>query len=217
MSETKLNVEKRTNSGKNYSRAIRRDGKVPGVYYYHGEDAVPLIIEARELKKLVSSKPALISLHLEGDSPKEAVIREVQREPVSGEIRHVDFMGIKRGVKITVLVPIHIFGEAEGIKEGGILEHLIRELEIECLPKHIPDKLDVDITKLQIGDSLHVSGLEYENITILTNEETTIVSVKIPKAMISEAVTDEEEVEGEEVEGEEAVAEGEKPEPEKEQ
>lgn len=203
MSENILVGTIRKHSGKGYSKALRRDGKIPGIFYIHGEDSVPLTLEAKETVSLIASKPALISLELDDGSKKEVVVREVQRDPITSAITHIDFMGITRGVKITVMVPVHIVGEPQGIKAGGILEHLTRELEIECLPKHLPDRLDVEVTELEIGDSLHIRDLSYENIRILTREDVPVVNVMVPKVVVVEEVA---EVEAEEaVEAEEEV------------
>jgi len=206
MSDTILTVEKRQKTGKSYARAVRRDGKIPGVFYYHGNEAVPLIIEAKTMRNILASNPALITLQMDDGSTREAIIREIQRDPVTDKIHHVDFMGIKRGVKITATVPVRWHGEALGLKAGGILEYLIRELEIECLPKHLPEKLDVDISHMNIGDSIHVGDLEFENIRILTGADATLINIRLPKVAISEAV----EAEEEEVEEEAEEAEAEK-------
>jgi len=114
-------------------------------------------------------------------------------------------MGIKRGVKITASVPLKLVGEAIGTKTGGILENLVREIEVECLPRHLPESLEIDISHMDIGDSLHIWDLEYENIKILTKSETGILNVIVPKVVAVAAEMAEEEVvvEEEEVKPEE--------------
>ncbi len=211
MSDKVLQVEKRETTGKEFARSIRRDGKIPGVFYYAGKESEPLTVEVKALRMILASKPTLITLQMDDGSEKEAIIREIQRDPVSEELQHIDFMGIKRGVKITATVPLELVGEALGVKQGGIVEHLLREAEIECLPKDIPESLVVDVSELDIGNSLHVSDLEFENIRILTKPETGIVNVILPKVAIVEEVVEEELEEGEEPE---EAAEGETPESE---
>lgn len=205
MSETVLNVVIRKDTGKAFAKSLRRESKVPGVFYFQGKETLPLTFDATTLKQVIASKPALITLNFDDGTQKEAVIREIQRNPLTDAVVHVDMMGIKRGQKLKATVPIVLVGEPVGIKLGGILEHLQKELEIECLPKHLPDKVEVDVADLDIGDSIHVSGLEFENIEILTGERTTVASVFLPK-VVAEPVEEEEaeEVEGEE--GEEAAS-----------
>lgn len=203
MSENTLAAVIRKKTGKKISKALRREGKIPGIYYIHGEESVPLTLEAKQVTSTIASKPALISLTMDDGSKKEAVIRQVQRDPVTASITHVDFMGITRGVKITVAVPVRLEGEPEGIKLGGILEHTVRELEIECMPRNMPDTLVVDVSGLELGDSVHVRDLSYENIRILTLEDVAIASISLPKVVV--------EVTEEEVEEVEEAAEAEAP------
>ncbi|MFC1555687.1 50S ribosomal protein L25 [candidate division KSB1 bacterium] len=192
MSNIELKVKKREKAGKGIAKAIRRDGNLPAVFYIRGEEAAPLIIEANELKIVLASKPTLITLRFEDDSEKEVIIREIQRDPVSEDIYHIDFMGITRGVKITATVPVELVGVAAGVKVGGIVEHLLREVDIEVLPKDLPDSVKIEISELEIGDSLHVSDLELENFKILARPETGVVNVVMPKVKIEEEVEEEE-------------------------
>jgi large subunit ribosomal protein L25 len=200
MSEHKLIANKRNETGKKQTRALRRDDKIPGIFYFHGQEAVPLTFDAKELTNLLVSKPALISLYLEGESKKEVVTREVQRDPITSAIRHVDFLGIKRGEKITLTVPLYLKGEAKGVKLGGMLEHLTREIEIECMPKDIPERIEIDVSQLDIGDSIHIGDLKLNNIKILTQPDIPIANLVLPKvaaAAAEEAIAEEEEKVGE--------------------
>ena len=206
MSENTLTANIRKKTGKGYVRALRRDDRIPGIFYFHGEEAVPLTFEAKQINNIIASKPALITLKFDDGSKREVVVREVQRAPLTSAITHVDLMGIKRGEKITIAVPVHLTGEPEGLKAGGILEHLTRELEVECLPKHLPEFFEVDTSELDIGDSLHVRDLSFKNIKILTREDVSVVNVILPKAVIAEEVP-EEVIEEEKVEDEEKTAE----------
>lgn len=195
MSENTIVAKIRKMTGKEHSKVLRREGKIPGIFYIHGEESVPLTLEAKQVSITIASKPALISLELDDGSKKEAVIRQVQRDPVTTTITHVDFMGITRGVKITVFVPMLLSGVPVGTKIGGILEHLTREIEIECLPKNLPDKLEVDVSELDLGDSIHIKDLSFDNINILTPDEVSIASVSLPKIHVEEVEEEEEELE----------------------
>ena len=195
MSENTLAAKIRKMTGKEYSKVLRREGKIPGIFYIHGEESVPLTLEAKQVSVTIASKPALIFLELDDGSKKEAVIRQVQRDPVTTTITHVDFMGITRGVKITVFVPMLLSGVPVGTKIGGILEHLTREIEIECLPKNLPDKLEVDVSELDLGDSIHIKDLSFDNINIVTPDEVSIASVSLPKIHVEEVEEEEEELE----------------------
>jgi large subunit ribosomal protein L25 len=104
-------------------------------------------------------------------------LKEFQLDPVTDEIIHVDFHGLKAGEKVNVEVAVHLVGTPLGVKEGGLLQHALHKIEIECLPTEIPEKIDVDVTNLKIGDSIHVKDLNLPNMKILSNPETTIVSV----------------------------------------
>ena len=124
---------------------------------------------------------------IEGEKePKKCVIKEIQRDPVSGKFLHVDFLGVRMGEKITVTVPLVLNGTPAGVKSGGIMEHLIRELEIECFPRHLPEKLEVDVSNLEIGDSIHVSNLKFENMAILDDPDSAVVVIEAPRVVVEE-------------------------------
>lgn len=195
MSANILSAAVRKKSGKEFAKSLRRDGKIPGIFYIKGEDSVPLTLEAKDIAVILASKPALISLELDDGTTREAVIRQIQRDPITAFVTHLDLMGIKRGVKITVTVPVHLEGTPIGIKLGGIVETISRDLDIECLPKDIPDSLVVDISNMDIGDSLHISDLEYENIKILNRGDVPILNVILPKVVVVEEEIVEEELE----------------------
>ncbi len=190
MSESILSAVKREGKGKSFARTLRWDGKIPGVFYIQGEAAQPLTFEKRALLQILSSNPALIKLQFDDGSSREAVIREVQKDPLSGEVRHIDMLGIKRGVKLHVTVPIKLTGEAAGLKEGGILDQQLREIEIECLPKDIPNVIEVDIAYLELGDSLHVKDLDFENLKFTVHEDVSIANVILPRVAAADAAAE---------------------------
>jgi large subunit ribosomal protein L25 len=188
----------------------------PAVFYGPEVDPVPLILQSRDLEKLITTgagENILIDLNIEdGKSTQShrAMIREIQVDPVKQNILHVDLYAISMDKKISVEVPITLTGTAFGVSdEGGILQQTTRTLEVSCLPDRIPEAFELEVTALAIGDSLHVSDLEIpEGIDVLVEEQLTIASVVPPTAVeeIEPEVLEEEEEEGEEVD-EEAEAE----------
>jgi large subunit ribosomal protein L25 len=185
-------------------------GNVPGVVY--GPETEPISISVEEKAFRVAMRQAgrstIIALTVDGQEHK-TIVREIQRDPVTLDIKHVDFHAISMTQPIDVSLPIQFEGVPVGVRvDGGIQQITMRELEISCLPKDIPDELVIDVTELGIGDAIHVSDITLENVRILSPERRTIVVIAAP-TVVKEAVTAAEEEEGEEVEGE--AAEGEAP------
>lgn len=180
-----FNAQKRSQIGKKSSRKLRRAGKTPGIIYSRGDNAVALEFNSKDLKNFISAGHGLLDLKIQGEkAPQKCVIKDIQLDPVSGEIIHVDLMGVTMGEKLTVTVPIVLTGTPTGVKLGGILEHLVREINVECLPRHIPESIEVDISELGIGDSLHIYDIKAENIEILDAKDETVVHVTAPKAVV---------------------------------
>lgn len=167
-----------------------------------------LLLNRRDFEIVLAHGHGLFTLKVEGqDKDFQCVIRELQTEPVLGNLLHADFQGVKLGEKLTLTVPIHLDGTAPGVKAGGIMEFLIREVEVECLPKDIPDSLVVDISQLEIGDSIRVKDIEHENVRILDDPEETILLIehsKIIKELEAAEAEAEAAAEMVELEGEEA-------------
>lgn len=180
----KLNAQLRDNTGKSAVRAIRRTGRVPAVVYGHGDETRPLTIDAVELEKLVSTisvENTLIDLRIEGGKTTSALIREVQYHPVKPRILHVDLYQVHAGEKIHLEVPIRIHGTPVGVREdGGVLQEVLREIHVECLPKDIPEAVDIDIVELRIGDTIHVSDVDLPNVKILNDPDLVICTVTAP-------------------------------------
>jgi len=202
MSNIVLAAEKREATGKGSNRELRRNERVPGVYYFHGEEPVPLSVDDSELRGAIHSESNLIDLDVPGKTKSTCVIREIQWDPIKGHPLHVDFMGIDLKEKVTVTIPIHLIGPSEGEKLGGILQHILREISIECLPGDIPDNLEVDITSLQIGDGVSIGDISLEKVKILHDETQAIAIVRQPTLATEEEEEVEEGVEGEEAEEE---------------
>jgi large subunit ribosomal protein L25 len=215
MTTVALAAQSRTETGKGVARSLRRQALIPAVFYGPEVDPVPLILQSRDLEKLITTgagENILIDLNIEdGKSTHShrAMIKEIQVDPVKQNILHVDLYAISMDKKISVEVPITLTGTAVGVsEEGGILQQVSRTLEISCLPDRIPESFELEVTALAIGDSLHVSDLEIpEGVDVLAEDELAIASV-VPPTKVEEIEPEvlEEEEEGEEVD-EEAEAE----------
>lgn len=196
MEKSILEAEVRETGSKKASKLVRNNGKIPGVYYSKHDTPIHLAVSEKAINPLVyTAETHLVSLRVDGKE-FDCVIKDIQFDPITDKVVHFDLIGLTSGETFQLEVPVQLHGTPVGIKEGGIIQHLIHKLEIECLPKDIPQRIDVDITELQIGDAIHVKDLTLENITLLNPEDSVIVSVAHPKV-------EKEPVEGEEVEGEE--------------
>jgi len=168
--------------GKGGARQVRRDGFVPAILYGGGSDPACLKITKKAFDILLRTPGGLhsvIDFKLPTGS-QMALIREVQRDPVSREIVHVDFQRIEEGKPVNVVVPIVLKGQSAGVKLGGILEHLTREIDVRCLPRDIPGRWEVDISHLAIGDSLHVRDIVLPNMEVLTEADRVVCVVVSP-------------------------------------
>ena len=182
MELTLLEANERKSTLKADTNKIRREGRVPGVLYSRHIEPIKVDVEENSIKPLVfTAKTHLISLKLKGREDQECVIKEVQFDPVTDKIIHFDLMALTRGETIEIDIPVQLKGSAIGVKEGGIIQYLLHKLEVECLPKDIPEHIEVDISNLNIGDAIHVEDIKIENVTILNSPESTIVSVVHPK------------------------------------
>jgi large subunit ribosomal protein L25 len=214
MKEVTLKVRLREKRGKEQIKKLRKNGFIPAVVYGQNTASLPLEIDGKVFHALIRrglGENVLVTLTMDDQKEKDrkVLIREVQRDPVRGDIVHVDFHEISLTKKLSIQVPIHLVGIPEGVTSGGILQHVLRELEVECLPTAIPEKIDVEVSHLQIGDSIHVADLKLENIDILSDSASSIVSVvpptvfKEPEVAVAAAVEEEPEVITEKKEGEE--------------
>src|SRR5690242_16840680 len=180
-----LSATTRQATGKGGARQSRFRGRVPAVIYGHGRDAQPLELEAKALEKALHGiEPAstIIELSVDGKTAK-TLIREIQRHPIRPDIIHVDFFEIHASEKVKLKVPVHLIGNPDGVRNaGGVLDQVTREVEIEVLPANIPDRVELDVTALKIGDSLHVRDLTIPNARILTDTDLTIATVVPPRA-----------------------------------
>src|SRR2546427_484238 len=180
-----LAAEARSGTGKGPARQTRREKKVPAVIYGHGRPTQPLTVDALALEKaLAGVEPASTVIELAVDGKKTKVlIREIQRHAIRPDIIHVDFYEIHADEKIRLKIPVHLVGTPDGVRNaGGVLDQVMREVEIEVLPEHIPDRVELDVTPLAIGHSRHVRDLQIPNVTILSGADLTIATVVPPRA-----------------------------------
>lgn len=185
MKTIELNVEKRSTTGKNEARRDRVAGKIPAVVYGAGKPNVSISVDRKALSDVFregAGENAIFLLKLGSDQSRHAMIKEMQRDPVSRKPLHIDFVRVLMDVKITVKVPIEVSGVARGVKaDGGILDLVTREVEIECLPTNIPAHLTVDVTDLGIGDAVRISQIPaVEGVRIVDNPEKVVAHVAHP-------------------------------------
>jgi large subunit ribosomal protein L25 len=212
--EQKLVAEKREGTGKGVARKLRAAGRVPAVLYGQGLEPVSLSVDSRELIHLFhtgAGTNVLVDLVVDGDAHL-AMAREIQRDHIKGRFVHVDFLAVSRDQTITIGVPVRVVGESAGVKAGGVLEHHLWEVQVECLPTDVPEAIQADVTELEIGSSLRVSDLAApEGATILTNADDLVVACQQPQARIEleeEAAAEAAEGEAEGVEGAAEESEG---------
>lgn len=205
MAEVTLEAKKREISTKGAINQLRKNGKVPGVFYIKGNEGIPIVVEENDINRLVfTSESHLIQLKIDRDTEEmyESILKEVQFDPVTDKVVHFDLRGITRGEVIELEIPLMLKGTPIGVKEGGVLQQSLHKLHIECLPSHIPAHLEYDVTNLKFGDTVTVADLSFENVTILNNEKSVVISIVAPK-MVEEEKPEEEVLAGEEGEVEE--------------
>src|SRR5919108_2834139 len=180
-----LTATAREKTGKGAARQARFQKQVPAVIYGHGRPTQPLMVDALALEKALTGiepERTLIELPVEGKKAR-TLIREIQRHPLRPDIIHVDFYEIQAHEKVTLNVPVHLVGTPDGVRNaGGVLDQVTREVEIEVLPEHIPDRVELDVSALMIGNSRHVRDLVIPHAKILTQDELTICTVVPPRA-----------------------------------
>jgi len=182
-----LQASTRDKTGKGVARSLRREGKIPAVIYGRGRDPESLALDATAVTRFLTESGAattLIDLEVPGRSGIKALIREVQRNPVRpADVIHLDLYAVKADEKISVEVPLKFVGTAEGVRNfGGVLDMTSHTLEVEVLPAEIPEFLEVDVSPLNIGQSIHVSELNFPQLTILTDPRQTVCTVVAPRA-----------------------------------
>lgn len=179
-----LNARPRSTTGKNAARKLRSAGLVPAVVYGHGDETRPLEVSVLEVERLLSNinvENTVIELQVEGSKPVQALIREVQYHPSRPRLLHLDLFQLHAGEKIHLQVPIRLHGTPIGVRDsGGILQEVVRELEVECLPRDIPEGADVDVSGLGLGDTVHVSDISLPNVKVLNDPDLVICTISSP-------------------------------------
>ncbi len=205
MEHIKLEVKKRENSGKQACKKIRKSGFVPAVVYGLEQDSVAVAVSARDFEgaRRAGGEHSVMDLEIltSGGEPEKVpvIVRGEQFHPVRGDLLHVDFYRVSLTKEITSEVPLESFGEPEGHKFGGILEHSLRELEVKCLPDLLPEKIEIDVSALNIGDSVHVRDIAApEGVEILNDPDMIVLSLIPPR--LEEEKEEEEAAETEEPE-----------------
>jgi large subunit ribosomal protein L25 len=176
-----LQAAKRSDTGKGVARALRREGKIPGVIYGHNREPEAVVIDALALGKTLqgANSSSVLDVVVDGGAPVKALVREIQRDPVKpSSIIHVDLYEVQADETVVVDIPVHITGIPDGVRNfGGVLDLVLHSLEIEVLPGDIPERLELDVTHLGVGESLHVSDVSIPKATILNDPELAICSV----------------------------------------
>lgn len=188
MKTVPLKASLRDGIGKQKVKQMRRNKQIPAIVYGHGIKATPIHVSKDEFLRVIHTKAGenvIIQLTIDGPQKfdKTVVIKEVQHSPTTDAIQHVDFNAISLTEKIKVKVPLHVKGEAPGLKEGGVLDIVHHELEVECLPTHIPEKIDADISALNIGDAIHIRELTFPSgVVAQFSPDEVVIAVHAPKA-----------------------------------
>ncbi len=210
MHEITIQAEIRNRPGYG-GRALRREGKVPGIYYIHGETNIPFSVTGKSLNPLIfTTESHIINLKFPDGGDKKCILRDVQFDPVTDLPVHVDFQGLRENEEITLEIPVVITGGTPaGVKDGGVLQQSIRRLRISCLPKNIPNHIEVNAAELKMNQFIHVRDIKIADVTILAHDDDTILGV-IPPTVEKEA-TPEVAAEGAAAEPE-VIAKGKKPE-----
>jgi large subunit ribosomal protein L25 len=199
MEKILVKADKRAEKGKGGARSLRRQGVLPAVVYGEGSESSPIKVESRQMEKLIMSgvgEHALITIEMKDKKGKKGehpvLVKDYQIDPVTDELLHVDFIKVSLKKVVKVTVPLFMTKEPVGVKMGGILQNLIREIEVECLPTQIPDKIEFDAESIDIGNSIHVSDVTPpEGVKIITDLAAVILTVSAPK--IEEEVVEAEE------------------------
>jgi len=190
MANATLKASRRDTSGKGAARQLRSTGRVPAVLYGHGDRTESLAIDAHELELLlhhVNPENTLIGLDIDGGARADVLIREIQRHAYRPEVLHVDFLLVHGDEVLKLDIPVRLTGTPVGVMdEGGVLDQVLYELHVECLPGNIPEAAEVDISGLHVGDSVRVSEISMPNVTILMDGELAVASVLQPRVQEEE-------------------------------
>jgi large subunit ribosomal protein L25 len=198
MAEVTLEVSRRENTGKEVAKKLRRDGNVPAVVYGGHREPVAIAVDRKAVSELIQKSEhglrSVFLLKMAGtDQQRHAMIKDITIDPISRKMMHIDFVRVLMDETVKVTVPVHLNGQAIGVKEGGLLDFQVREVHVECLPNAIPDSIEVDATALGVHDYLRVKDLKMpEGVKILDDPERVVVGVTVARAEVSETAAAEE-------------------------
>lgn len=187
MEEILLRAEKRTGTGKGVTRKIRKEGNIPAVLYGRGVESVPIKISAKEWDTLMRRvrKNVILTMELHGDAGSEnrpVMIKSIQPGFLGDDVCHIDFLQVSMERTIEIEIPIHLTGTAKGVIDNGIVEQHLRSIMVECLPTQIPEQIEIDVTNLEIGDSIHVSDISLSGVKLLEHANVAVVTIIPPEA-----------------------------------
>jgi|YelNatPaOPRAMG01_1025707.scaffolds.fasta_scaffold04923_7 large subunit ribosomal protein L25 len=185
MQEVVLNVDRRTLIGKK-AKQLLREKKIPGVFYVGNENVAVQADEASIRNLSRSHVTRVIRVRFNDGTEQRAILHDLQIDPVFDRIIHFDLHGVREGQKITVQVPLQLLGTPKGVKDGGVVQHSLHRIKIQCSPENVPEHITVDITELGIADSLHVKDLKVDGVRILDNPESAIVTIVPPPSLKEE-------------------------------
>ena len=181
MSEIVLKAERRSSMGR-HSKHARTQGLVPGIYYSRGEENIPIQVDKVNLDPLVfTSKTHVIDLQIADGTTKKCILRDIQFDPVSDRPIHFDLLGLKENEKLTIEVPVTIVGGVPvGVRDGGVLQHIVHKVRVSCLPRDIPEKIEVDVSQMGINQFIHVRDLQIPNVTVVDNGDISVIGIMPP-------------------------------------
>jgi large subunit ribosomal protein L25 len=204
----KISIENRETVGSSEAKSLRKKGKVPVNYYYKETGNRNLSINEKELNQALHSGHRIFEVDLAGET-QYVMLKAIQYHPVSDAVIHVDMMRVRRDQKMTISVPIHLEGDAVGVKMGGVLSQILNTIDIECLPTNVPEYISLDISELDVNSSLSVANVVVDSTLILLAEEDQVIATcQPPKEEVEVEIEEDEESKGDEAAAEEEKAEG---------
>ena len=193
MAEVTLEVARREKSGKEIAGKLRREGKIPAVVYGGHREAVPIVVDRKAVSELIQKSQhgvrSIFLLKMTGtDQQRHAMIKDIQLDPITRRMTHIDFVRVVMDEVVRVTIPVHHVGTAIGVKEGGLLDFQVRDLHVECLPTAIPDTIDVDISNLGVHQYIRIADLTLpEGVKVLDDPERVVVGVTVARAEVEAA------------------------------
>lgn len=191
MAEIILNANIRKVQGRAAVHQIRREGNIPGVYYHRGEDNIAIEVKTLDMRPLIyTAETHIVDLRLNDGTQKKCVLREVQFDPITDRVVHFDLQGLVMTEKIRIEVPIVLEGSAPGVRGGGLLNHILHKVEVECLPGKMPEHIAVDISAMEIGDIVTIADLKNADVDFLGDPELPVVTIAHSRSEATETAAE---------------------------